>query len=282
MMQSYTPFTGVSCPLETQRCIYLDGLTDTVSIDLAFASARKLFGMLDYDVVKILIGNTSKSGFKTYSVKKLISEIQTGEVDQFKFVEFYPNKRSSIDESWMPDIYFSVTQQYRVNSMFFCYNSKNDSDVDMQILEVLREVSDYCAGYIYDFPTVFSPLAYWTGIVVDPSDRRVGEIGDRECRRIENWRQNTEIGFMRAGERVFLDPCQGYVRDAYPKLILSKPHCDRRFNGKSILELAHEVCGSTVLPYNEKVILITDDSKIMDLQKLLDKCSMTLSINHSS
>ena len=280
-MQSYTPLTGVSCPLETHRCIYLDGLTDTVSIDLAFTNARKLFGMFGFDVVKILIGHTSKSEPKTYSLKKFISELQVGAFDQFKSAQFYPNKRSSIDESWRPDIYFSVTNQYRVNSIFFSFHSNNHSDGDAQILEVLRELSDYCAGYIFDFPNVFSPLAYYSGIVVDPSDRRVGRIADRESLRIENWRRNTELGFVRTGERVYLDPCQGYVRDAYPKIILSKPHCDRRFNGKSILELAHEVCGSTVLTYNGKVILITDESKVVDLQKLLDKFGMTLSTNYS-
>ncbi len=281
MMQSYTALTGVSCPLETRRCIYLDGLTETVSIDLAFTIARKLFGMFGFDVVKVLIGHTSKSEPKTYSAKKLISEIQAGAVDQFKSAQFYPNKRSSVDESWRPSTYFSVTNQYRVNSIFFSFDSKNDSDADTRILETLRKLSDYCAGYIFDFPNVFSPLAYYSGIVVDPSDRRVGRIADRESLRIENWRRNTEIGVVRAGERVYLHPCQGYVRDAYPKIILSKPHCARRFNGKSIIELAHEVCGSTVLRYNEKSILITNQSEIIDLQKLFDELGVTLSTNRS-
>jgi hypothetical protein len=141
----------------------------------------------------------------------------------------------------------------------------------------LSKLAKFCAGYIYDFPSSFSSLAYYWGIVVAPAARPAIRFGEQEARRLESWRDNTEIGILVNDSRRFYGPCDGYVRDVYPTMILSECHRRRVSNGGPMIDFLARSLPLSVEHVGDKIWIRVQNDQLLRVQQSFDEHKISLS-----
>jgi hypothetical protein len=174
-------------------------------------------------------------------------------------------------------VYFAITDGYRTNSLFFSARASFGHAIIDQQLEYIKILSKFCSAYIFDFPTTFSPLAYYWGIAVEPSDRSAGSFGDREVERLSHWRDNTEIGVFGSGGRVFYSPCDGYIRDVYPIMLLSEAHLMRNMDGATLLSFLTTDTSAKISHVHDRYSIEIANDELLMVQAAMDLYSISLS-----
>jgi hypothetical protein len=194
----------------------------------------------------------------------------------FRTLQFFPKGRTTIDDTWRPSVYFSVTVA-RPASAFFSVNQVLDAGEARSLLQQGDKLFRSCAGYAFHFPERFSPLGYYGGISVEPAGSRHGAWGKRESRRLSHWRDNTSIGISSGGKRRFFSACDGYVRDAYPLMFLSEKHLIRRAGGQSLGKRISKDNLGEVEKVGDKYLWRIPAERLAEAQKLLDNNDISLS-----
>jgi hypothetical protein len=207
-----------------------------------------------------------------------IEEGATGFLEAYDTLQFFPKGRSTIEDTWWPSVYVALSLRPRSPSAFLCVNKRLDEAGIRQQIDAISALFCSCAAYGFYFPTVFSPLGYFWGIAVNPGSRRKGAYADREEHRIPHWRDNSKIGILVGdGERRFFGPCDGYVRDAYPLMLLSEKHMARRVGSATLAEAIKQRQLGSVTHEGEKFLWSIPAEKLAEAQKLLDDNDISLS-----
>lgn len=264
--------------LEPATCIYFDGISpDFRSLEM-LDLVEKWFAKYESKSKVVLVASSEKKPPR-YTIKSMRAAASADEAAfrrSFYNLQFFPKGRTTIDDTWRPSVYFSVTVA-RPASAFFSVNADLDDRDLLAMLQHGDEIFRSCASYGFWFPERFSPLGYYWGISVQPAGRRVGTWGDRESMRPSHWRDNTSIGVTSDGERRFFGACDGYVRDAYPLMLLSEKHMNRRAGGTTLLERIRKDNLGEVEAAGDKHLWRIPAEKLATAQKLLDDNDISLS-----
>lgn len=265
---------------EIDTCIYLDGTHQIKSMKLISEVSLGLFHLFGYKISQIVVSEFSKS--KSY-VRNFnwLSDFDGEPIEEkysnLKTLQFFPTKRKTVNETWRPEIYLAITFGYKTNSLYFSFRNCKNREMIIYAFNEMSKLTDFCAGYIYDFPSKLSSMAYYWGIVVDPSGTPQHRFGQREALRLEVWRDNAEIGIIHSDGRKFFNVCDGYVRDVYPTLILSECHSRRKVNGLSLIKFITESFPVSSKHLDGKVWLRIQNDHLLKIQQSFDENQLSLS-----
>jgi len=265
---------------DIDTCFYFDGISKINSIDSVIVLAKYLFNYFSQNIDQVAISDNVKFNTKNRSMKWLEKngkELELSDFNNILTIEFFPTKRKTIDDTWMPLIFLSITFGDRDNSAFFCIRNNNLKINNKIIYDKVSNFCNFCAGYIYEFPSAFSSLGYRAGIIIVPSSRALGRYGDVQASRLANCRDNTEIGISGSGGRKFYSVCDGYVRDVYPIMILSECHRRREINGLSMVDYISKHLPVAVEQVGSKTWVRIENKHLLKVQKAFDKHQITLS-----
>lgn len=194
----------------------------------------------------------------------------------FNTLQFFPKGRTTIDDTWRPSVYFAVSTA-RPASAFFCVKAALAEDELLLLLQHGDTAFQCSAAYGFWFPERYSPLGYYGGISVQPAGRHVGSWGKKESRRLSHWRDNTSIGIASGGQRRHFSVRDGYVRDAYPLMLLSEKHMLRRAGDLTLRERITKDNFGTIEGVGDKHLWRISAEKLAAAQKLLDDNDISLS-----
>jgi hypothetical protein len=156
-------------------------------------------------------------------------------------------------------------------------NSSLERSSTLELLQHGDKNLGASASYAFSFPVRFSPLGYFWGIAVQPAGRDVGKWGELSSRRLSHWRDNTSIGIDIGNGRRWYAPRDGYVRDAYPLMLLSPTHVTRAAGAVSLGEaIEHRRIGS-IAAARDKLLWSIPGEKLSEAQNLLDESEISLS-----
>lgn len=262
--------------LEAATCIYFDGISPDFRGLEMLDLVESWFANHESKPKVVLVASAGKA--PRYTVKSMRAAALADDAafrGSFDTLQFFPKGRTTIDDTWRPSIYFAVARG-RHQSAFFCVNELLNSHDLWSLLQQGRKLFRCCATYAFWCPVRFSPLGYYWGISVEPG-RRYGTWGKRESRRLSHWRDNTSIGIATDGDRRFFGACGGYVRDAYPLMLLSETHMSRRVGASTLLERTRKDNVGEVEAVGEKYLWRIPAEKLAAAQELLDDNDISLS-----
>lgn len=273
--EHYAHLIGGAGPgLKPASCIYLDGL-DGFPPEAMLDLVEEWFASRDSKPKVVLVRGDSEKGQPRYTINTLRKAVsEPALLRTIKTMQFFPRGRTTIDDTWRPTVYFAVSVE-RPASVFFCSNDALDSDLEYLFKGDFALKS--CAAYAFPFPERFSPLGYYWGMSVEPAGRAVGSWGKHEARRLSHWRDNTQIGVLTGGVRRFYNACDGYVRDAYPVMLLGEKHMERRVGKSTLAEAIGRQQLGSVTPEGKKFLWRIPAEKLAEAQKLLDDNDISLS-----
>lgn len=269
---------SVSARLKSSTCIYFDGIAADLCIPEMLDLVEGWFSRFECKPKVVLVG-AGEERAPRYTVKSLRVAACSDEAAarrSFSTLQFFPKGRTTIDDTWRPSIYCAVSIK-RPTSAFFCVNEVIAATDLLPLLRRGDEVFRSCASYGFWFPERFSPLGYYWGIAVEPAGRRDGAWGKQQQSRLSHWRDNTSIGIVSDRNRRFFGPCDGYVRDVYPLMLLDDRHMRRDAGGATLLGRIAEGSLGEVQATGKKSLWCLPPGKLAAAQKLLDDNDITLS-----
>ena len=278
MTLGYAHLVGLENPiLPEDTCVYLDGITYHSPLPDLSELVFELFEALGSEVLQVVVGE--KAGLKSKArsphwLRRELSHSETSQPPPWDTLQFFPSKRTTVEETWFPDVYVAMTFTDKENSLFFSFKS-GERSICSDMLRLMSPHVEACATYVFPFPHAFSPLAYYWGIAVMPDDPRL-RYGEREEKRLEYHRDNTRIGILGRTMRRFYNVCEGYVRDVYPMMILSEVHRNCLVSNLPFEEFI-KPHGSLTELGNGYFQVMVEPSEIAVAQRLWDDSGLTLS-----
>ena len=270
--------TAVPSQAAVASCVYFDGIAEELPVSRVLDLIESWFSLLDKKPAVVLVkaANGRTPRFTVKSLRERAALGQTTFDGSFETIQFFPKGRTTIDDTWRPSAYFAISVR-RPASAFFCVNSDFSALDLISFLITGDELFRSCASYGFWFPERFSPLGYYWGIAVEPSDAGVGAWGKRELSRISHWRDNASIGIASNTGRSVFGACDGFVRDAYPLMLLGPNHLSRKINGVPLRDrlLAQELGDSR--PVGGKYLVSVPTEKLAVAQEMLDVAGISQS-----
>ena len=261
--------------LAPATCLYFDGISPQCDLAKTLDLAQEWFGRFGSRPKVVLVRGDKQFLSNRYSMRTLRESVVDPHVMRaIETVEIYPKGRTTVDDAWRPSIYFTRSISAS-ESAFFCINAVLGEQSVSQMLLEGHGVFKSCAAYGFLFPAWFSPLGYKTGISVEPSYRALGKWRERESRRLSHWRDNSMIGIRQGCERRLYRACDGYVRDAYPLMLLDACHLARKVGDGTLADLMPSL--GHVSAVDGKVLWRIHNDNLALAQQLLDAADITLS-----
>ena len=262
---------------EVASCVYHDGLpAEGRFLDIldlvegwfaAFSSKPRVV------LTKTRAGNSPRHTLK--SLRSAATHDDAAFMRDVRTVQFFPKGRSTVDDTWRPSVYATVSFE-RPASAFFCVNQSLPATALLRQIQSGEQCFSASASYGFWFPQQFSPLGYFWGITVQPA-RRYGNWTSRHARRLSHWRDNAQIGLCDKGTRRYFSAGDGFVRDVYPLMLLSETHLARRAAGIPLRDrIAKEGLGD-IEPLGSKLLWHVPHRSLVTIQSLLDENDVTLS-----
>lgn len=265
---------GASPGLKLASCIYLEGMEEfrpEAMLDLV----EEWFTSRGSKPKVVLVRSGGETGLPRFTIKTLRKALSEPRLLRtLKTLQFFPKGRTTVDDTWRPAVYFAVSVE-RPESAFCCSIEALESD--LAFLRKGNLALGSCAAYAFPFPERFSPLGYYWGMSIEPAGRTVGRWGKNESRRLSHWRDNTQIGIQTAGKRRFYRVCDGYVRDAYPVMLLGAKHLARRVGTATLAEAIEQQSLGSLAPDGEGLLWRIPPEKLAEVQRLLDDNDISLS-----
>lgn len=265
---------------DVDSCVYLDGISKITSIYKVLTIAEYIFSDFGFKISQIVVAD--RDGYKSKIrsarwIKDNSVSLSENKFKNIKSIQFFSTKRGTVDETWRPEIYFSITFGYKTNSAFFSIRNADNRDVMSLAFDRMSGLCEFCAGYLYDFPSILSSLGYYWGVIVEPRNPSEGRYGEGNARRLEVWRDNTEIGIVGSQGRKFYGVCDGYVRDVYPTMILSECHRRREVNGESLVDFIAKSLPVSVEQVGNKIWFRIQSDDLLKVQQSFDESQISLS-----
>ena len=227
----------------------------------------------------VLVGKEGVKKPPRYTLATMRAAAATDEPDfrrSFDRLQFFPKGRTTVDSTWRPSVYFALSTR-RPASAFYCTNEALNEDWLLARLLQGAAIFRSAAAYGFWFPEKFSPLAYFWGISVEPEGDLVGAWAKRESERLSHWRDNTQIGIQSGSQRRFFDAGEGYVRDAYPLMVLGAEHMQRRAGASTFAMAIKERQLGSISDEGNQVLWRIPGERLAEAQALLDSSDISLS-----
>jgi hypothetical protein len=262
---------------EIATCLYFDDLTTDVSVDVVLDLAEHWFSRCESKPRVVMVKEASGKRLPRPSIKTL-RQLASGRMasDVFETFEVFPKGRTTIEDTWRPTVYFAVCGR-RPTAAFMTVNSSLERSATLGLLQNGDMILGAAASYAFSFPVRFSPLGYFWGISVQPAGRDVGEWGKLQSRRLSHWRDNTRIGIDSGNGRRWYAPRDGYVRDAYPLMLLSPKHVTRAAGAVSLGEAIERRGIGSIAAARDNWLWSIPSEKLSEAQNLLDESEISLS-----
>jgi len=262
---------------EIATCLYFDDLTTDVSVDVVLDLAEHWFSRCESKPRVVMVKEASGKRLPRPSIKTL-RQLASGRTasDVFETFEVFPKGRTTIEDTWRPTVYFAVCGR-RPTAAFMTVNWSLERSATLGLLQHGDMNLGAAASYAFSFPVRFSPLGYFWGIAVQPAGRDVGEWGELHSRRLSHWRDNTSIGIDSGNGRRWYAPREGYVRDAYPLMLLSPTHVKRNAGAVSLREAIERERIGSIAAARDKLLWSIPGEKLSDAQHMLDESEIGLS-----
>lgn len=271
---------GAGQGLAPATCICLDGIAADVPMDALLDLVEHFFAEEGCKPRIVLVEKKGEDKSPSRTMKWIREAAASGEGSFRRTVDslqFFPKGRSTIEATWWPSVYIAASVGPTPASAFLCVNRLLDEAELLRRTHKVNALFRSCAAYGFYFPSKFSPLGYYWGISVNPGRRREGEYANSKSNRLSNWRDNTRIGIDTDGVRRFYSACDGYVRDAYPLMLLSARHMERRAGATTLADAIKNRRLGSVAPEGEKFLWRIPAEKLAEVQKLLDDNDISLS-----
>jgi hypothetical protein len=270
---------AASSDLELATCIYFDGIAQNFPIRSTLDLIESWFSERASKPKVVLAGKEGVKKLPRYTVRSMRSAASADEAGlrrSFDTLQFFPKGRTTVDSTWRPSVYFAVSTR-RPASAFYCTSEVLDES--WVLAHLLQGAANFrsVSAYGFWFPEKFSPLAYFWGMSVEPAGPWVGAWGKRESRRLSHWRDNTQIGIQTGDQRRFFSSCDGYVRDAYPLMLLSAKHFERHVGDSTLGAAIGERHLGSISAKGERFLWRIPSEKLAEAQALLDSSDISLS-----
>jgi len=264
--------------LAAATCIYFDGIVAQYRISELLDLVESWFSGFERKPRVVLVRTSEKKSPRcTFASLRSAATVDEAAFRRiYKTLQFFPKGRTTIDDTWRPSVYCAVSAE-RPASAFFCVNADLDASDLLPVLRQGEKLFRNCASYGFWFPERYSPLGYYWGIVVEPAGHKDGSWGKRESRRLSHWRDNTSIGIEGNKERRFFGACEGYVRDAFPLMLLDEKHMARKAGDMTLLERINKDNLGTLEPIGERRLWRIPPRELSVAQALLDDNDISLS-----
>jgi hypothetical protein len=274
----YAHLLGRANPqIEIATCLYFDGISRECSIASTLDLVEGWFARFGLKPKVLQVKGDKRQIASRYSIRTLREALSDAAVGgAIERIEFYPKGRTALDEAWSPSIYFARSLHVPT-SAFFSINATLSEQSSLEMLLEGDQIFRSSAAYGLLYPARFSPFAYYFGISFEPSYRALGAWGDRESRRLSHWRDNEQIGIRDGEERRFYRACDGYVRDAYPLMLLSWPHLARRIGKSTLVNAIGQHSLGSVSALADKHLWRIPNHKLAAAQQFLDANDISLS-----
>ena len=262
---------------ELATCLYFDHLNADVSADTLLDLAEQWFAGHGFRPRVLLVKDATDQRRPSRSIRTL-RQRATGRkaIEVIETLQIFPKGRTTVEDTWRPAVYFAVSSR-RPTAVFMSVNLPLQAGEAFELLQQGDAVLGSCAAYAFSFPVRFSPLGYFWGISVQPAGPDVGEWGEQQSRRLSHWRDNTNIGIQGDDGRRWYDAQDGYVRDAYPLMMLSGAHAERVVGAVTLRKaIEHRGIGS-IGTAGEKFVWSIPNAQLRDAQALLDDNEVSLS-----
>jgi len=263
---------------DVATCLYFDGIRQDVTLDTLLDVAGDWYERHAHRP-KVLIAKTAGEfpRLPRPTIRTLRDKASGQKAcDVLETLQVFPRGRSTIDDTWRPIIYFAASMK-RPTSLFLSVNATMAPGDVVEGLQQTASLLGSDAAYAFRFPRILSPLAYFWGIVVEPAGRDSPCWQKQKSRRLSHWRDNTSIGIEGDGGRRWYSAGDGYVRDAYPVMLLSPAQLGRQVGSASLQdEILRRKLGAlskTAAGYLWSI----PGGKLMEAQDLLDESRISLS-----
>ena len=263
--------------LGSATCLYFDGIDPDSPIEPMLELAEQWFAKFELKPKVVLVGGDKEHLSSRYTIKSLRDATSNEKVRRaIDSVQLFPKGRTTIDDTHHPSVYFARSLR-ALSSAFFSVNALLGKETTREMLLEGERHFRSCAAYGFLFPAMFSPVSYYWGIAMHPSYRALGTWGKSELRRLSHWRDNSDIGIKQGNERHFYRACDGYVRDLYPLMLLSRVHMERRIGKMTLANAIHHLSLGTVSEVGESYLWEVPSNKLTKAQRLLDEYAVALS-----
>lgn len=262
---------------DVATCLYFDQLRADVTVGDLLDLAEHWFAQSGFRPRVLLVRHAGSSRRPRPSMRTL-REAASGRkaIEVIQTLQIFPKGRTTIDDTWRPAVYFAVSMS-RPTAAFLSINAALDPGAVLAALQQGDAALGAHASYAFSFPARFSPLGYFWGISVQPAGRGVGVWGKRESGRLAHWRDNTSIGIQDGHGRHWYSTSGGYVRDAYPLMLLSAAHIERTAGTVSLRKAIEQGTLGSIVPAGGKFVWSIPREKLVEAQALLDDNEISLS-----
>lgn len=270
---AYAHLVGAFCDSQAvATCLYLDELRRDVELCELLDLAEHWFKQHGLSPSVLLGKDACKSPLLRPTIKKLrASDSDRAAIEVINRLEIFPKGRSTVDDTWLPAVYFAASMG-RPTAAFMSVNASLDASAALAALKHADRVLGASASYAFWLPVRCSPLAYFWSISFQSNRRDDVRWGDRERRRLSNWRDNTdEIGQRWYSAR------DGYVRDVYPLMLLGAAHMERPVGPIPLRRAIEERRLGSVVPVGDRFLWSIPSEKLAEAQALLDDQEICLS-----
>ena len=270
---AYAHLVGAFCDSQAvATCLYFDELRPDVELCELLDLAEHWFTQHGFRPRVMRGTDASKAPLLRPTIRKFRApDSGRTAIEVINRLEIFPKGRTTVEDNWLPPVYF-VASMGRPTGAFMSVNSALDASAALVALKHGDRVLGASASYAFWFPVRCSPLAYFWSMSFQSNRRDDVRWGDRERRRLSNWRDNTdEIGPRWYSTR------DGYVRDVYPLMLLGAAHMDRPVGPIPLRRAIEERQLGPVVPVGDRFLWSIPREKLAEAQVLLDDHDICLS-----
>lgn len=266
---------GAAPGLDCASCLHVDDIDQPPRLDSLMKVALNFFDTIGEKPKRVSYWLANEPTHRRSSIRKFINKFENTEYtvgDTMRSVAITSAGFESDDlsDTWTPRAVASVSRHGKTIKAFFQSSRELEKESEM-LLNLPHSLCGtmFSAAYVFEYPFVFSPLAYSSGLSYSPSFKKWGDHTDRDAERVANWSNHCYQG-QRGSE--------GYMRDIYPMNLIGPEHLGMVI-GKIKLEnwISQDPTRGRLLPCHGKVLWIIKGKEIRSVQTELDQFEILLS-----
>lgn len=259
--------SGAAPNLPCVGCLQIDDFDIDFGASVIWDLAERFFrecNALPHRVTYSMNGSTKSRRVTPKTFARVLREQSTGAIRR---ISVSSKGEDDIADVYAPYTYCGFELIGRIRRAFFYSTERVQGTIaDWSAYARIflhRDGDVRCAGAVFDYPLIHSPVAYFVGISFKPNIRAVGSVSDRDEQRVTNWRDHCWRGFC---------PRDGFLRDVYPQNILSSVHLERRIENVPLAEWirSDQTRGELEL-FEASVVWTIPESSLERIQFVLDQ-----------
>lgn len=274
-MHRYSPLlSGAAAGLDCASCLHVDDIGQSVDLDLLLEEAVVFFDRIGEKPKRVSYWFDCESNSRRSSLGRFIKNYQgsghaVGTTIRSISISGHGFEGDAMSDTWTPRSVFSCSCHGRTIKAFF--QSPVEFEKEKGVLSKLAFrlfENFFSSAHIFEYPFVFSPLAYTTGLIYSPNVRQWGGHTLRDKERVTNWSNHCYRGH-RASE--------GYLRDVYPVNLISLEHTEMHVGSVKLGGwIGADPARGSLSRLNGKFLWEIGCKNIRSVQRELDKAEILL------